>query len=101
MSDDGHYLFHKRDITCDLCVPFVHEIAKDHGDEGIELEIDICGTRQCRQNLLKRLMCRWTEDLALAQNESSNTRRISESEGASRAGDASFVITSLRAPPAN
>jgi hypothetical protein len=38
----------KGDVVCYLQVPFMHKVAEDDGDEGIEFEVDVRIARQRR-----------------------------------------------------
>lgn len=63
MSDDNNHFLDESCVTCDLSVPFMYEVAKDYGYEGVEFEIDGRGRCQGWEDLVERFMCGGTEDL--------------------------------------
>lgn len=64
MGDDDDDFVDKGDVVTYLKVPFMHKVTKDHGDKGVELEIDIGVAGQCWQDVVEGLIvCRWTQNL--------------------------------------
>lgn len=63
VSDDGDDFLDEADIRRYLSIPFMHKVAKYHGNQGIEFEIDCGRACECRKHLVEWFMCRWTEDL--------------------------------------
>lgn len=48
MGDDLNYLVDEDVVWGDLRVPSVDELFEDHGDDGVQLKVDLVGARQRR-----------------------------------------------------
>jgi len=57
VSDDRDDFFHKPDVRSYLCIPFMHKVAENHGNQGVQFKIDCGGTCECGEDLVEWFVC--------------------------------------------